>query len=478
MRHAVHPPRALSSDAWLHIVLLLALASPLVVAAAARAQVYTSRVSNGSDVWLNVTNHGVLGNNFVSRSASFEYPGGVGYEHLTHAGLWLGAQATDGTGPFTGVVTGGLDQFLGNNTASLTEYSPLGTTVQLRSSDPLSPAYSPDAISDHETLAFFDDHQPKAGSPEPHRPIGLTVRQVTHAWTHPAYRDLVIVRYIVTSQSAHPVQDLWVGMYSELSSGNKSLYANWPPSGSWFNKKLIEWDPTWRMLREHYCANLPVPAACNFQLVPPWVGVQLLTSPGQDRELTLAAWQYAPGDASRDQDVERYAQMTAGTIANLAVPELGPRDGDPTELIATGPFQLPSFGDSVEVAFAFVGGADIPSLQQHARSAQTLADNGYLLGVVSAPPARAGRQVAISPSVNPAHAGSMEFVLDLPEQGDVRIELLDLAGRIVAHESLGALPAGTPRVAFTPSSRLAPGIYVVRLIHRSGTATTRVARLR
>ncbi len=451
----------------------------LVSQGAAQAQVYASRVSMGGDAWLNVTNHGVLGNNFTTRSPSFEYPGGSGHEHLTHAGLWLGARATDDAGSFTGVVTGSFDQFLGTSTASLTEFSPLGNTVAFRSSDPTSFAYSPLALSDDETLASFDDHVAKtaASGAEINRPMGITVRQVTHSWASSAYRHFVITRYIVTSQSAHPIEDLWIGFYSELSSGNKNNYASWPPSGSWFRRKFLEWDQAWRMLREHYCANAPVPSGCNFQLLPEWAGIQLLTPPGANRQLTLAAWNYAPGDATRDEDVERYALMTAGTLANLADPLLQPGTGDPTELLAIGPFQLPSYGDSVEVAFAFVGGADIPSLQRHARSAQALADHGYDLAVVDVPPQGTGTRIAISPSINPTSAGGIEFVIELPSPGEAMVELLDLAGRRVAHEILGSLSAGTHRVAFTPRAGLAPGVYLVRFLHASGTAGTRVVRL-
>lgn len=443
------------------------------------AQVYASRVTGGGDVRLHVTNHGVIGNSFSSRAASLEYPGGSGYEHLTHGGVWVGARAVDGSGDFIGVATGAVDAFLASTSSSLTEYSPLGSAVAFRSSIPSSPNYSPDALSDDETLVIFDDHEPKTalGSPEPNRPMGFTVRQLTHAWSKPFYRDFVIVRYVITSTSAGPLRDIWVGLYTELASGNKNSYANWPPSGSWFRKKLIQWDPAYRMLREHYCFGLPVPSGCNFQLVPPWVGVQLLTDPGSERQVTLAAWDYAPGDAGRDEDIERYSQMSAGTIADLTVPWLQPRDGDPTELLATGPFQLPQLGDSVEVAFALVGGADVGSLQQHARSAQVLADAGYRIEVVSAPSSPGPARLALTPSVNPGIADVLEFVVELPEPGVAKLELLDLAGRRVATTTLGSLSAGAQRVRFAPGTRLAPGVYLARLIHVRGTAVARVVRL-
>jgi hypothetical protein len=441
-------------------------------------QAYTARGTTAGDIRLYVTNHGVLGNNFVFRTpSSFEYPAGTGYEHLTHAGLWLGARTADANGAFTGVVTGGKDQFPGNATASLTEFSPLDVEINVRSSDPSSPRYSPLALSDEEMVTLFDDHVPKAGSPEPHRPMSVTVRQITHGWNQPGYRDIVIVRYIVTSHASAPLGDLWVGLYSELASGPKNNYSTWPPSGSWFHKKLIEWDPAWRMLREHYCANLPVPAGCNFQVVPPWVGVQLLTAPAPGRQVTLAAWSFAPGDPSRDEDTERYALMSAGTIADLSAAELQPRDGDPTELLATGPFQLEASGDSIEVAFALVGGADVPSLQQHARTAQTLADHGYDLSVVGVTPASAVERIRIAPVANPSASGDLEFLISLPRAEEVSVVLFDPFGRRIASQSFAGLSVGTHRVRLG-AGRLAPGVYQVRVTDARGSASTRVVQLR
>lgn len=130
-------------------------------------------------------------------------------------------------------------------------------------------------------------------------------------------------------------------------------------------------------MREHYCRNLPIPIGCNLALVPYWAGVELLgvrpggfSIPG-DKRVTVAASTWNPASPFRDQDVERYAIMSAGTIQPLNGDSLQPGTGDPIELIAVGPFARIATGDSISVDFALVGGSQITDLQNHAQLPST-----------------------------------------------------------------------------------------------------------
>ena len=98
----------------------------LALACAAHAQGvrYVSRLADHNRVGLAVSNYGFLGNNFTSRSASFEFPLGSGYEHMSRAGLWLGAKAVDDSGAFTGVTTALVDAAQGGASADETEFTP------------------------------------------------------------------------------------------------------------------------------------------------------------------------------------------------------------------------------------------------------------------------------------------------------------------------------------------------------------------
>lgn len=359
------------------VAALLAFADP------ASAQTYLLRVADGNQSGLTTTNYGYFGNRFLNPSPSLEYPLGSGYEHLVHGGVWIGARAVDEVGSFTGVVTAALDATVGGNPAPQTEFTPRGS-IEVRSLAPASPYYSSEAVSDLDLLSTYDDLVPRStpGSTEPHRPMGVSVRQHVYQWASDGLESMVFVRLIVSNAGDAPLSDVWVGLYTELASGSKNAYSCWPPStscgpGSWYRKKWISFDAPSRLLREHYCAALPVPGGCNLAAVPPWMGLQLLTPPGAGQTFTVAAWPWGPSDPLRDQDVERHGLMSAGTIADFALPELSPQSGDPVEMIALGPFGSVSPGDSVEVSFAFIGAADEASLSQLATLAQQVHDLGY-----------------------------------------------------------------------------------------------------
>jgi hypothetical protein len=94
------------------------------------------------------------------------------------------------------------------------------------------------------------------------------------------------------------------------------------------------------------------------------------------------------------------------------------------------------------------------------------------------PPARfALRLTSATPASNGAH-----FSLELPSAGDADVGIYDLTGARVVQLVRGPLPAGRHAVAWdglrSDGSRAAPGIYLVRARHPSGSATLRVIALR
>ncbi len=359
--------------------------------AAVNAAAYAQRITTNNMLGVTITNFGFLGNNFVTRGSSLEYPLGSGYEHLASGGLWVGAQAVDGAGAFVGVTTGCVDITQGSASSGATEFTPIGSSVSVRSTIPASPYFSPLAVSEQDFIAEYDDLTPvtAAGNPETHRPLGIQVRQECFSWTLSSYQHLLFLHFVIRNLGS-PLANAWVGLRTELASGSKNAYSCWPPSsscgpGSWFSKKWVQWDDSLRLIREHYCAGQPVPAGCNLNAVPYWIGVQLLTPPDTllGQKVTLAAWSWAPGSPFRDQDGERYGLMSAGTIQSLAGDSLQPGTGDPVELLALGPFASIATGDSVTVDFALVGGASVSEIQDHARLSQRAHDMDYADPVVA-----------------------------------------------------------------------------------------------
>ncbi|MBI3539792.1 MAG: hypothetical protein HY076_05925 [Candidatus Eisenbacteria bacterium] len=146
----------------------------------------------------------------------------------------------------------------------------------------------------------------------------------------------------------------------------------------------MQYDDSLRLFREHYCELPPIPINCNWNHVPYWVGVKLLGThpdPISTKQVTLAAWNWSPGDTARATDIKRYKVMSAGTAADMNDPMFQPFAGDPVDLVCVGPFTQINPGDSVVVDYALVGGVEVQDIQDHARFIQRAFDRDYIVPV-------------------------------------------------------------------------------------------------
>jgi hypothetical protein len=92
------------------------------------------------------------------------------------------------------------------------------------------------------------------------------------------------------------------------------------------------------------------------------------------------------------------------------------------------------------------------------------------------PPRQAGTRITLSPPrPNPARGA---FAIDVTLAGDspARVELFDVAGRIVRTQQLQG--AGTHAVRFDALGMLEPGLYFVRAANRGATRSTRLVLTR
>jgi hypothetical protein len=378
------------------------IAPAIVQQALAESISFATTVARANAMGMTITNYGFLGNNFSSsRAPSLEFPLGTGYEHMVRGGLWIGGKAIDpNTGQFTGVVTGTVDGSQTSAAASATEFTPAGREIGPRSIIPRHAFFSQDALSELDLLTWYSDSPAKTaeGTGEAHRPMGLYVRQENYAWSFADYANTLFFRFVIVN-TGPPLQDVWVGVYTEFASGPKNLYFTWPPTasgsnlGGWYGHKWIQYDAPERLFREHYCRQLPIPGGCDLGLVPYWIGLKLLgVSPGDvtdtlDKRVTLGAWDWDPGNATRNEDLERYAIMSAGTIQDLNAADLQPLTGDPVAVLAVGPFRQINPSDSIAVDFAVVGGAEVSDIQRVAETAQRAYDRGYVIPVPPFSPA-------------------------------------------------------------------------------------------
>jgi hypothetical protein len=356
---------------------------------------FRSMVTTNNKIAMTITNYGFIGNNFISRSPSFEYPAGLGYEHMVRGGLWVGAHSTL-NGDFFGVVSGTTDGATSQASQQATEYTPAGNEFKRGSILLTDPFYSTAAVSEQDIKSVFSDSPAKraASNNEDHHPMGLLVTQTNYSWSFSDFADILFFHYEIKN-TGPLLTNAWVGFYVEFASGNKNGYVNWPPggtdpsgSGSWYSKKLIQWDDQNKMLREHFCQGAPIPSGCQFSKAPYWIGLRYLGAKGlfedptrTDKQITLGAWRWEPSNVDRAHDYQRYPIMSAATINPLTATDLQPVEGDPVSLLAVGPFPRIYTDSTITVDFAIVGAPDIPPLQTRSIVAQRAYDLNYVVPV-------------------------------------------------------------------------------------------------
>ena len=358
-------------------------------AADADAPLYDLVLSDANRVGLTVTNYGFFGNGFISRSPSFEFPLGSGFEHMSRAGLWVGAIALTESTQFTGVTSGISDAAQGTGGQSETEFTPADGGIVQYSRIQNHRHYSPRALSDLDLVCRYRDRpgRPHSGAQrEDHVPLGIRVDQRTLAFSLQAADGFVVTQFTVVNENVNPLRDVYLGIYVQLVSGDKNAYATWPPAsggaaGSWYYKTHAEFDLAQRLYKEHFCQSPPYPAACNFAYCPPWAAVKLLSvhpDTVTNKTLSFSWWSYSPGDTARDTDIERYRIMSSGRIEDPT--ECIPGGAcSPIMVLSVGPFAELDPGDSVRMDVAFLGGDDAEQLQRNVEFAQFASDIGYRL---------------------------------------------------------------------------------------------------
>lgn len=361
-----------------------------VLAAAADSNTNAVLIFDVNRLGLTLSNYGFIGTNLTSRSASFEYPLGSGHQHLTRGGPWIGALSLDDNGVFTGVSTAAIDGFAGSASAGATEFTPAMGTIARRSTLPSSRYFSDGAVSELDFISRYSDRPAKRAddSNEDHRPLGVIVTQYNFGWSFSNYAHFSIFHYVIKNDGP-PLRNVWLGMYDELASGNLNLANQLPPSG-WFNKKETGWVDSLNMITERFCqTNVNFPVNCRYDICPEIAAVKLLgVKPGNirdtsDKKVTFAIWNWAPGNPDRDEDTEKFAEMSSGTRTSLTPlpPEYQPVSGDPVTLLAVGPFPQINTGDSVTVDFAYLGALTHEVLHKRAAIAQKAYDLDYLVPV-------------------------------------------------------------------------------------------------
>lgn len=204
------------------------------------------KVSTVCNVWMKVTNIGVLGNGpfaALSSDPSGQWPGPSGIEYLFFSGLWVGAKDATVTDPailrrvsqttewrppsldpkdhiyqtFDGQVGG--SRYSDDDSDGRVDEDPLDGNDD-DGDGRVDEDYG--AISQLEYTCLLRDDTPQAieqPALEKHVPRGLQVRQSAYAFSVPGANDFVSVEWEVQNVTDHVLDSVYVGFRVDLDAG-------------------------------------------------------------------------------------------------------------------------------------------------------------------------------------------------------------------------------------------------------------------
>lgn len=372
--------RARKNARW---ILLVSIAGAALLPWALASGQYSTpdaRFTDVNEIGLMINNNGFLGTNLPSAGGqpatmdpSFEYPLGTNHERMIRGGIWIGAVNVDGDSLVsTTTITGAFSDPIESEFRE-------ASVIEERSSLRSSPVYDPLAVSEQDLSCSFLDTDSTILSR--HHPLNIRVGYRTYAWSFDPVDQFLVLECTVENIGRSRLQDLYVGIYAELISCNKTFEGPADGAGTFpgrcFDTKHVEYDPGRRLVGCHFYLF-------DQSILPGWGGYALLGSrpePLEGKTVTYDWWRWTNDEGDRETDPIRYARLSSGTVdgtvSDLSGTEEEPPPVDPVEVLAVGPYRFLDPGDSLTVIYAFVGGKDTDDFKFRADWAQRTFDSNY-----------------------------------------------------------------------------------------------------
>lgn len=282
----------------------------------------------------------------------------------------------------------------------------------------------PGTQADQEGLAIYQDTRPPTN-----QQVGLQVTQRSYAWSSPPRDDFVILSFSLENVSGSAINNLYVGLYMDWDLIN-------------FNENEANWD-----------AELALGYVYNAQPLAPntrYYGTCLLTSEPASYRVIDSTTVYP---FSLMTDAQKYEFMSSGFVQTSSS---GP--SDQSTLLSAGPFSLAA-EQTVEVAFAVLGGDDLGDLQDNATEARSAWNE---LQPLSSDVGQASVGHFSIDDVFPRPAnGELRIRISMPGPGEVLLDLFDPLGRSFPLSRNTYTEAGAYLISL-PRWNGASGVYFVR----------------
>ena len=202
-----------------------------------------NRVHRIGNVWMNITNFGLFGNDGFGSGEDMadpcspgewapqcEFPAGSRQQYLFQAGLWVGALVEENGVEIPRVSTG-TDGWM---SLSIREFWPgpyaSNGIVERSNLESMTDCYNnfvydPEAGANEEYVAVYSDTLADPNfitvdtTDGPHHPLGIEVRQVSRSWQSTDFGDFILFDYRLRNIGSQVLKNVYVGLYVDADVG-------------------------------------------------------------------------------------------------------------------------------------------------------------------------------------------------------------------------------------------------------------------
>jgi hypothetical protein len=381
-------------------------------------------VHNAGNLWVNVTNLGVIGNPWktLSTDPSAQYPPGSGVEHLWGGGIWVGAMIGDDPTPR---VSTAFDQ-LEFRPSTL----PIDTIYESYDGFPGSERYINDdgdtdgagnelvdeeihdgkdndedglidedfaAISQQMFTCVYRDDTPEALNTYPeHVPMGLEITQRSFSWGIPGSDNFIGVEYTIKNDGKHDLREVYLGFFYDPDVGPVGDDFYWRDDRA----GLVEIDTTVSGGGDEACPVQPRQLKLlvaethdgdgDNGRTKSWFGAMLLghkidlTARRAPTRVGFTSFRLVSGGAAYENcgdprnDFQRYDLLSSSMIGCPPGELHATEDADYRIFFGTGPFETLKTGEELTLQVAFVVGDGRQGLIENAVAAEGIFYGEYM----------------------------------------------------------------------------------------------------
>lgn len=376
-------------------------------------------VHNVGNLWVNVTNLGVVGNPWknVSTDPSAQFPPGSGIEYLYGAGIWVGAKVGDDPDPR---VSTALYQ-----TEFRPSTLPIDTIYESYEGFPGATRFTNDdgdydevgrplvdeevhdgkdndgdgdidedfgAISQQMfTCVYRDDASEALNSFAEHVPMGLEITQKSFAWGVPGSDNFVGLELNIKNDGRNDLRDVYLGFFCDADAGPESESNYWTDDRA----GLVEVDTVIGPPTDECRERLRLMIGQTHDgdgdggQTEGWFGLLFLghtTDPiGVKAPPTVGfrSFRFVSGGAAYEQcgdpanDYQRYDLLSSHMIGCRPGQTSARKDADYRIFFGTGPFRELKTGEELTLQVAFVIGKGEEGMIRNAVAAQRIYNGAY-----------------------------------------------------------------------------------------------------